>query len=450
MKARLFLFAAVFSLLAGTIAVPAFAATTLCVNPNGKLGCFSTITDAVNAATAGTTIKIAPGHYHEMVTITIPVNLQGSGPRGRSVVIDATGLPHAIYVTGVTGPMTIARITAANAQREGILIENSSNVEVKYSTIRDNDLALTAGSGGPTCTGAFPFDQEDCGEGLHLRGVTYSVVDHDLIQDNAGGVLITDSTGPSHDNLITQNVVQNNVPDCGITMPSHPPCSTTAGAQPPNDVNGCVPSVGTPSYGVFNNTVSYNSSTGNGAAGTGVFAPTPGTASYGNLIINNTLMNNRQGGVVLHSHNEGQNLNYNVITGNMISANGGDPDSGGGASAPPVGIVVFSDGSVDLSATPPKTAAAPIVGTLISHNRIMNESIDVFVGNTATNVNVMYNDLLGANFIGVDNTGTGIVGAMYNYWGCTGGPSIRGCSGVAGPGTTITSPFVTSPLNTNK
>src|SRR6185437_2103466 len=46
------------------------AAATLCVNPGGHLGCRSTFSAAVTAASAGDTILVAPGTYKEAVAIT--------------------------------------------------------------------------------------------------------------------------------------------------------------------------------------------------------------------------------------------------------------------------------------------------------------------------------------------------------------------------------------------
>ena len=38
---------------------------------------------------------------------------------------------------------------------------------------------------------------------------------------NSGGILLTDEFGPTHDNTIMRNVVEDNPFDCGITVASH-------------------------------------------------------------------------------------------------------------------------------------------------------------------------------------------------------------------------------------
>ena len=50
---------------------------------------------------------------------------------------------------------------------------------------------------------AGPFDPlcinqpDDCGEALHLQTVTGSTVSGNLVQDNVGGILLTDEDGPT-------------------------------------------------------------------------------------------------------------------------------------------------------------------------------------------------------------------------------------------------------------
>src|SRR5437868_11121143 len=43
----------------------------------------------------------------------------------------------------------------------------------------------------------------DCGEAIHLSGVNHSIVANNVVDDNAGGILISDDIGPNHDNLIS-------------------------------------------------------------------------------------------------------------------------------------------------------------------------------------------------------------------------------------------------------
>jgi parallel beta-helix repeat protein len=314
--------------------------------------------------------------------------------------------------------------------------------------VEDNDKALdtslfvqgTCPTGKICCPNAFPMDQDDCGEGLHLRGVMQSTVESNLVTGNAGGILLTDETGPTAYNLITHNASQNNTPDCGITLPSHALCGPGS-----NDSAGCVggPQIGKPANGVFSNIVNHNLSQGNGAAGIGIFTPTPGTQAHSNVVADNLVEDNAQGGVVLHSHAAGQDLNDNNISFNLIVGNGADP----GVTTVPAGVILFADGSATTPTGAP-APAAPLTGINVVHNAISDEGIDVFVGTkVATSLIATLNDLSGAgNAIGVDNEGTGTVAAQANWWGCTAGPGADpACATIKG--TVLTTPILTSPVN---
>jgi hypothetical protein len=40
-----------------------------------------------------------------------------------------------------------------------------------------------------------------------------------VVENNGGGILLSDDTGATHDNLITGNVSKNNPFDCGMLWP---------------------------------------------------------------------------------------------------------------------------------------------------------------------------------------------------------------------------------------
>src|SRR5579872_1531940 len=74
-------------------------AATLCVNPSGSNGCYSSIQVAVNHAAVNDVIKVAAGTYYEEVDIGIPVSIIGVG--ASASIIDATNLAHGIFVDGL-------------------------------------------------------------------------------------------------------------------------------------------------------------------------------------------------------------------------------------------------------------------------------------------------------------------------------------------------------------
>jgi hypothetical protein len=294
-------------------------AATECVNPAGSSGCFSTISAAVSAASPHDTIKVEPGTYKEFVTINKGLSLVGSG--ADKTIIDATGQSNAIYINNgsklITG-IVISGLTLENANYEGILVNGVSSATIWANHVMNNDKLLEPSPTNPVCpdlTTVYPFEmneQDDCGEGIHLTNVDNSVVAYNTVENNSGGILVSDDTGPAHDNSIRNNIVINNVLDCGITLPSHTPA------------------------GVYHNTVSANEVSGNGTsptngggAGVGLFSPGGPTKNFGNSIVGNILVDNGIGGVAMHTHAPGtETLRDEVITGNYIARNGPDSDLG--------------------------------------------------------------------------------------------------------------------------
>jgi hypothetical protein len=415
--------AATVVLCAGLVAVFAkpVGATTRCVNPGGTNGCLATIGSAVSAAAANDTINVAPGTYKEDVIIGLPLSLVGAGPN--RTVIDATGLSNGVYVDGLDNSglsnVVVTGFTVKNANFEGILVTNASFVTITNNVVTNNDLSLNISAG--TCPGQPPFETaegDDCGEGIHLIAVDHSILANNASENNAGGILLTDETGETHDNLITGNIVQNNPFDCGITLASHPPYSRTT-------------------LGIVHNTIANNASLHNGyqvpgaGAGVGIFGFLPGATVSGNVVINNQLMNNGLPGVAFHAHSAGpvgEVLNDNVIIGNQIAGNGADTEDA--ATPGTAGINIYG--------------AYPITGTVISQNVIDNQAYDLVV-NTDAEVNAHLNTFLGRGAVGVDNIGSGTVNATENWWGCFGGPGAKGCTTVQGSGVLVT-PWLVFPL----
>jgi nitrous oxidase accessory protein NosD len=311
-----------------------------------------TIGHAVSVAAAGATIHVGRGTYAEQVSITQQVTLISD-----HAVIDATGQNGGIqplagmgvvgYGLLIFGPgasgSVVKGFTVQHAIGEGILVAGTSKVLIQNNVVRLNDAGFnTTMTLECQAQGNVPGD---CGEGVHLVSSTWSRLVGNLVENNVGGILITDEFGPSAHNVISGNVSKNNLQDCGITLPSHNALAMTD------------PTKG----GVYDNLVINNVSEGNGGAGVGMFAPFPGTASYNNRIIHNTLRNNGEAGVGIHAHAPGQNVSGNVIMNNWISGNGIDPDSGSGH---PTGIALFS-------------AAVPVT-VAVTDNHISNEYWGIF------------------------------------------------------------------------
>jgi len=406
------------------------AAATLCVNSAGSHGCFSSIQAAVSHAHANDVIDVRAGTYKEDVVIGIPLSLIGADDD--SSIIDATGFAHGIFVDGLDNSglhnVTIAGFTVKNALFEGILVVSASDVTIRDNRIVDNDkssglLFTGAPTGCPGQPGDGTYENDetsDCGGGLHLIGTVRSIVSGNRITGNADGILISDETAESRDNLLIHNTVKNNPLECGIVLASHPPMG----------------SIGSPHHGIDHNTVAENISTDNGVqiggAGVGLFSDGngPGRVSD-NVIIRNKLTGNGLGGVTLHTHvgpafgAPADNMDGNMIIANFIAGN--LADSFDTATPGRVGININSgDGG------------SPVRGTVISQNVIRDEDVDIAV-NTPAEVDIHLNDLLGGKIGVVDvcaldksSACTGSIDATENYWGCPAGPGGPECTTTSG------------------
>jgi parallel beta-helix repeat protein len=411
------------------------AGATLCVSNHPSPGCpYSTIGAAVAAAKTNDVIQVSQGVYHEDVVIGIPLSLIGA--TFGNTVIDATGKSNGIYVdgydnAGLTG-VVVSGFTVQNANFEGILLTNVSDATITGNQVLHNDLSVDINTS--MCPGQPAFETlegDDCGEGIHLLGVDHSVISNNLVQNNSGGILLSDDTGATHDNLIMGNTVQNNPFDCGITLASHP----------------LVGSNFTAAAGVYHNTINGNTSQHNGyqvpgaGAGVGIFAPFPFSKTYGNVVVNNTLTDNGLPGVAFHAHAPGATLSDNMIAGNQISGNGAD--TADTATSGPTGINVSGGDTGTVSNT--GIPVAVITGTVIAGNVIQRET-DGVATKTSALVGAHLNSFIYVK-TGVDNIDPvgGSVDATFNWWGCPGGPTSPACASVSGINI-LYLPFLDTPL----
>jgi hypothetical protein len=349
---------------------------------NCHTAAYSTVQDAVDNASAGGTVVVCRGTYTEDVIISAPLKLLGThgaviqGSSTANGQCDQGMGPSADCLAGITiksSHVAVMGLKVTGAIGEGILATGSidggsiDHVLIQGNRVVGNDT----GGIPPTDTSPYPqcveFGQVpgDCGEGIHLMGVFKSVVSHNYVSGNSGGVLLTDEFGPTHNNRIEHNIITKNLFDCGVTAPGHNPNALDSNGKPQPDVAG-----------VYHNVISHNRITGNGTSGEGagvLFANAgPGTGSYDNLVTHNYIAGNELAGVTLHAHpiDSGlfEDLSGNRIVHNSIGRNnlGGDPDAGVSSTT---GVLVL--GGVPVEVT-------------ISHNRIRNNEIGIWLGGTVS------------------------------------------------------------------
>ncbi|HEY7433360.1 MAG TPA: NosD domain-containing protein [Streptosporangiaceae bacterium] len=337
-----------------------------------------TISGALKAAPPRSTVVVCRGTYHEQVAITKPVSL-----RGKHAVIDQKGvtpsyvadvpgigkLPIFAGVVIVSSHVSVRGFVVRNALGEGILAAGLDGtihgVAIRHNAVLHNDL----GGGVPPASDYFECQPAgpipgDCGEGVHFIAVAYSTVSGNLVAHNSGGILLTDETGPTHDNVIANNTVTRNDDDCGITVPGHNPNALSASGKRQPKVAG-----------VYRNLIVHNRVVNNGTKGEGagvLFANAQaGTASYDNVVLGNYIAGNGLPGVTMHAHTlapgQFEDLSGNKVIGNAIGKNNliGDPLDGSIADPVTTGVLVFSGG------TP--------VHVVVAANRIFDNQIGIWL-----------------------------------------------------------------------
>ncbi len=324
--------------------------------------------EAVGSATAGATVKASSGTYSGGVVISTPIDLSGTG----ASILDATTSANGVGIQILASGTTVDHFTVENAPFEGILVGDSSvapkpgttvsDVTIDQDNVIDNDQGIDAspqvGECAPNAGGP-----GDCGEAIHLESVTDSVVEHTLVQDNAGGILLSDQFGPTSDNTIAHDTILDNTDDCGVTLASHT------------------------SNGVFDNLIEYNVADGNGVAGQGagylIAGGGPFTEAYGNVITHNEASGNGLAGVTIHQHFAGD-LNGNVITFNNLSNNNVDGDFDFGTPDPGTTDIIVASGPPGF--LPPPLLPGPLTGTVIEHNQLSDASVGIWTLNAPSTI----------------------------------------------------------------
>jgi hypothetical protein len=301
---------------------------------------------ALTQAHRNSTIVVFPGTYRESGNANVVTpRLKGltitSSKSASRTVIDASGNANGLLIEA--SGVSVTGFTVKNANLEGILAEppqsswpktstsapvNISHVTIARNVVVHNDRAFDTKLPPDSACPSSITDADDCGEAIHLMGVSWSKVTGNTVNHNVGGILLSDggfgiSVGPAAHNLISRNQSTDNAFDCGITLPGHDPRAVAmtgpnAGKPQPNLA------------GVYDNTVVHNIASRNGAAGLLDAAPYPGAASYDNVFADNIANGNGNSGFVLHSHAPLQDVSGIVVTGNRFGTNNlaGDPDTG--------------------------------------------------------------------------------------------------------------------------
>ena len=363
---------------------------TLWASPNGGAGpCKQwapcSLSNAVSAAAAGDKVVALPGVYHGGVVLNEAVDLRGLG-----AVLDASSSStgNGVQIVGPGGSgSSVEGFKIEDAKFEAILVGTApvapsstdgtpvtagapaSDVRIERNIIVNNDAGFGKTPAAGQCFST-PNAPGDCGEGIHLVAVTNSVVEHNYVVNNAGGILLTDEFGPTAHNVIRGNDSSNNIHDCGITLASH------SAAVDPNTLQP------TGAAGVFDNLIEGNVVNGNGTQGQGagilMGGGAPFSGVYGNVIRDNFAKDNGLGGVTIHQHLAGD-LNGNVIERNVFIHDNLQPDQdfAGIFDAVTTGVLVES-GPPPGPALPPFLLPGKLENTVIRDNAFLDNQIGIF------------------------------------------------------------------------
>jgi parallel beta-helix repeat protein len=380
-------------------ATSAAAATTLKVATTGsdtgncQTSSCLTLGYALSHAAAGNSILLEPGTYPSShnpsgTSDTVGASLTGltiasdSGAAGSAsnTIIDATGAANGLVINA--NSTTVNGLTVENADNEGICITPSTpsisgclftppatppipasvtGALIENNIVNNNDACINHPTAADCPQPPNPFD--DYGETIHLLSVANSTVSNNIVENNVGGILLTDEVGPTDGNTISGNTVSGNATDCGITLAGH---STSA-------VSTSGPTTGQPQpsqAGVYNNMIVDNTANNNGAAGLLAAAGGTGSAVYNNTFKGNTATGNGLAGMTIHSHAPLQDINGNVVENNIFSndaLHGGPGGGPGDVEGPPASANLTQTAGVEVL-----SVFAPLTGTVIQNNTISN------------------------------------------------------------------------------
>ena len=267
-----------------------------------------------------------------------------------SGTVNASGYDLGIYIgPGVHG-VVVTGATISGANQEGILVQDTSNIQITNSIVKDN------GAGGPTGPER---------KAIELVGTANCVVENNIVEDNKGdgGIGLADdgpvnptapnpvAAGPiaSSGNLITGNLVQDNLVGCGIVM-----------------------SAWNPGAGLKHNIVSNNTLIG-GVGGIIVAADLPFTTATDNMVLNNTVSGSQIMGIIVHSNAPGDVVSGTKVIGNTLSNDGNE----GPPYDPflPTGIAVVAE-------VPGGPNPSVLNNTQVLSNTVSNETYGVWVYNS--------------------------------------------------------------------
>lgn len=198
------------ALLTFGLAITNTQAATLCVNPGGTGGCYSSIQAAVNAAaSSGDTINVSAGTYVEQVVITKSLTLVGAGTSSTTIQAPA-GIPPAsnpdsvivkISGAGVSADLSGFNVSGPGPSGCGSILAGVFVRDNAFANIHDNKIVDVRDSTLSGCQN---------GIGILIGRALWSTTGSATISNNTlqtyqkGGIVVS---GAGSDATITGNAV---------------------------------------------------------------------------------------------------------------------------------------------------------------------------------------------------------------------------------------------------
>lgn len=279
-----------------------------------------------------------------------------------SGVINASGCDVGIYVGPTARNVTIVWATVSNANDHGIFVQEARGTVIANDVVAHNGIAPHKCS----TTVLPPCIQED--KAIELSGTHDAIVRNNLVVDNVadGGIGVSDdgpvdpgapAPGALHagsDNEVRANTILDNAFGCGIVVAAY-----------------------NPGAGVVKNDIEHNSVVGS-APGTGPFvggivvaADPPGTSAWNNRVAYNQIVDSVIPGIVVHSNTPGDRVWGNDLVGNLLVQNG--------FQSPPNDPVLPSGIEVVAEAHTGELNAPMLWNTLVKDNTVDHNAIGVWL-----------------------------------------------------------------------
>ena len=390
------------------VEIEAFACAPVlvsCVNPGGTGGCYASIQAAINAATPGATILVAPGTYTENLTLNKSLTL-----RGNQAGVSACGRSASeSIVTAASGTLLTLVSGSAGSVIDGFTFSGGARGIESGSGPLNNIQILNNRVVGFTGNGIFLNDPG--------TDITVNQNSIDGSSKTGGGGLFHLDTDGFDGFQLTNNCISNGVTGTGFFVDGNHNVGESATRDPLIDGNL-----------INNNGTGMN--LGSRAFGENGI---PATGTYGGTISNNTFRSNNfdglQGGI-----------QHVLVAGNVFSFNGRS------------GLALTSFGSLAVDRGAQNSTIT--CNTFTGNGFVPGPAEGLFFssGQVAGSIstNVANNNNIQGNNRGVTYNGTEAINATSNWWGSPTGPTIAsnptgtGDSIVNPSGTLVYAPFLAS------